>query len=81
MHAAVEPGPDDVLLDLYCGVGTFGLALAPYVRRVIGVEESAAALRDAHHNAHDLADVEFVARRPSRSSRAVPNQLVYGHLR
>src|SRR5437763_8037556 len=63
VRAALEPGPDDVLLDLYCGVGTFGLALAPYVRRVIGVEESAAALRDARHNARDLDNVEFVAGR------------------
>ena len=45
VRAAVEPGPDDVVLDLYCGVGTFGLALAPYVRRVIGVEESRAITR------------------------------------
>ena len=60
---ALEPGPDDVLLDLYCGVGTFGLALAPHVRRVIGVEESAAALKDARYNARDLANVEFLAGR------------------
>jgi 23S rRNA (uracil1939-C5)-methyltransferase len=53
----------DVLLDLYCGVGTFGLALAPLARRVIGVEESAAALKDAHYNARDLANVEFLAGR------------------
>src|ERR671936_547448 len=44
-------------------VGMLGLALAPYIRRVIGVEESAAALRDAHHNARDLANMEFVAGR------------------
>src|SRR5205085_11169844 len=42
---------------------SFGLELALYVCRVIGVEESAAALRDAHHNARDLANVEFVAGR------------------
>jgi 23S rRNA (uracil1939-C5)-methyltransferase len=63
VRAALDPQPDDVLLDLYCGVGTFALALAPSVRRVIGVEESAAALRDARHNARDLANVEFVAGR------------------
>jgi len=50
----------DVLLDLYCGVGTFGLALASGVRRVIGVEESAAALKDARVNAADLDNVEFL---------------------
>lgn len=59
----LDPRPDDVLLDLYCGVGTFGLLLAPLVRRVIGVEESAAALTDARHNARDLDNVEFLVGR------------------
>lgn len=63
VRRALELGPADVLLDLYCGVGTFGLALAPYVRRVVGVEESAAALKDARYNARDLANVEFLAGR------------------
>lgn len=63
VRAALDPAPDNVLLDLYCGVGVFGLALAPYVRRVIGVEESAAALKDAAYNVRDLHNVEFVAGR------------------
>jgi len=53
----------DVLLDLYCGVGAFGLALVSRVRRVIGVEESAAALKDARHNAAGLTNVEFLVGR------------------
>lgn len=60
VRAVLDPRPSDALLDLYCGVGTFGLALAPHVRRVIGVEESAAALKDARYNARDLDNVEFV---------------------
>ena len=44
-------------------MGTFGLAQALYLHRLIGVQESAAALRDAHHNARDLANVEFVVGR------------------
>lgn len=63
VRAALDPGPEDVLLDLYCGVGTFGVALAPLVRRVIGIEESAAALKDARYNARDLANVAFLAGR------------------
>lgn len=61
--ALLDPAPDDVLLDLYCGVGTFGLALAPCVGRVIGIEESAAALKDARHNActQGVENVEFLA--------------------
>ncbi len=56
----LEPGPDDVLLDAYCGVGTFGLALAERVAEVIGVEESSQALADADHNAGDLDNVTLI---------------------
>lgn len=71
VRAALDPQPHQVLLDLYCGVGTFGLALAPYVRRVIGVEESAAALKDAAHNARDVQNVEFVAGRTEEALAAL----------
>jgi tRNA/tmRNA/rRNA uracil-C5-methylase (TrmA/RlmC/RlmD family) len=51
--ASLEPGPGDVALDLYCGVGLFAGALAPVVGpggTVIGVEADDAAVRDARHN-------------------------------
>jgi tRNA/tmRNA/rRNA uracil-C5-methylase (TrmA/RlmC/RlmD family) len=51
--AALEPGPGDAALDLYCGAGLFAGVLAPAVGRggiVIGVESDAAAVRDARHN-------------------------------
>jgi 23S rRNA (uracil1939-C5)-methyltransferase len=41
---------DDVVFDLYSGVGTFLLPLARIARRSFGIEESAAAVRDAHAN-------------------------------
>lgn len=50
----------EVVVDAYCGVGTFGILMARQVRRVIGIEESASALRDARYNARDLDNVEFV---------------------
>ena len=53
-------GPEDVLLDAYTGVGTFAVLLAPYVDRVIAVEESSAAVADARENAAALNNVEFV---------------------
>ena len=53
-------GPDDVLLDAYTGVGTFAVLLAPYVARVIAVEESSAAVADARENAAGIPGVEFV---------------------
>ncbi|HUU53892.1 MAG TPA: 23S rRNA (uracil(1939)-C(5))-methyltransferase RlmD [Armatimonadota bacterium] len=45
-----EVGEGEVVLDLYSGVGTFLLPLAQSARRAIGVEESAAAVRDANAN-------------------------------
>ena len=42
---------DDVLLDLYCGTGALGLALADRVGRVIGVELNEHAVADARQNA------------------------------
>ncbi|TVQ94086.1 MAG: 23S rRNA (uracil(1939)-C(5))-methyltransferase RlmD [Deltaproteobacteria bacterium] len=44
-------GAGGTLLDLYCGIGSLGLALAPGFERVIGVEEIEAAVADARVNA------------------------------
>ncbi len=51
---------DDLLLDAYTGVGTFAILLAPSVKKVIAVEESAAAMVDATENARRLANVELI---------------------
>lgn len=75
VRTALALGCDDTLLDLYCGVGTFGLALAPGIRRVIGVEESIAALKDAHHNARDLDNVEFLAGRTEEVLASLDEQI------
>ncbi len=42
---------DEVLLDLYCGVGTIGLTMAKKVKSLIGVEVVAPAIEDARENA------------------------------
>ena len=41
---------DDVVLDLYCGTGTIGIFLAPFVKQVIGVEVNAQAIESAKKN-------------------------------
>jgi len=42
---------DDVLLDLYCGIGTIGLSLASKVKKVIGIEIVQSAVENAYDNA------------------------------
>ncbi len=47
---ALEPTPEDVVLDLFCGVGLFTAFLAPRVARVIGVEAYGPSIDDAAIN-------------------------------
>ena len=43
--------PDDLLLDLYCGMGTIGLSMAAHCRELIGVEIVPEAIESAKANA------------------------------
>jgi 23S rRNA (uracil1939-C5)-methyltransferase len=49
--------------DLYCGIGTIGLSLAPRAREVIGVEIVERAVADAIENArlNDVQNARFYA--------------------
>ena len=49
----------ETLADAYAGVGTFAVLLAPSVRRVIAIEESEAAVKDAAVNALGVENLEF----------------------
>lgn len=51
----------DTVLDAYCGIGTIGLTAASEVSRVIGIESSATAIKDAEANArrNGIANAEF----------------------
>ncbi len=53
-QAAIEQAAitkDDLVLDLYCGVGAISLCMAKAARRVIGVEVIPEAVQDARDNA------------------------------
>ena len=65
----LDPTPDDTVADAYCGVGTFTSLIAPHARKVIGVEESPAATKDAARNTEDLPNVEF---RTGRTEAVLP---------
>lgn len=56
----LQPADGDTLLDLYCGVGLLGLALADRVGRVVGVESDASAAADFVANAGGLGHVELM---------------------
>ena len=53
-YARLEP--DDVLLDLYCGMGTIGLSMANHCRELIGVEIIPEAIDSAKANAARMGD-------------------------
>jgi 23S rRNA (uracil1939-C5)-methyltransferase len=53
----------ELVVDAYCGVGTFSLPIAERAREVIGVEEARSAVLDAEHNAAGLVNAQFLVGR------------------
>ena len=60
VRESLAPQKGDRLLDLYCGVGLFGLSLADQVGSVLGVEADPSAVADFRHNARGMDQVELI---------------------
>jgi len=56
----LHSGPERTIVDAYCGVGTFTLALAAFCKHIIGIEESASAVRDAQANLRDTPNARII---------------------
>lgn len=56
----LRPDSNDTVIDLGCAAGAHALRLAPLVRRVIGVDNSPAAVAMARQRATSIDNVEFV---------------------
>lgn len=54
---------NDVVFDLYCGIGTISLFMAKYAKKVYGVEIVEQAIKDAKENAklNSIDNVDFIA--------------------
>jgi len=53
----------DSVLDLYCGTGTIGIIIAPYVEKVFGVEQVEDAVKNAEQNRdrNGLTNISFAS--------------------
>lgn len=53
---------EDIVFDLYCGIGTISLFMAKYAKKVYGVEIVEQAIQDARKNAeiNGISNVEFI---------------------
>ena len=53
---------DDIVCDLYCGIGTIGIFASKYVKKVYGIEIVEEAIKDANENLklNNIENVEFI---------------------
>ncbi len=58
-----ELSKEDILFDLYCGIGTIGIFASTHVKKVYGIEIVEEAIKDAKENAkiNNIKNIEFYA--------------------
>ena len=56
----IDVGAKGILVDCFAGVGTFATLLAQHVDRVIAIEESSSAIKDAQANSDDIKNIDFI---------------------
>ncbi len=75
----LNPKPDELIFDLYAGVGLFSAFIAERGARLIAVEESPAACLDFEHNLNEFEDIvlyEAPVEGALRSIHESPNSVV-----
>jgi len=70
----LEPQKDDVILDLFCGLGNFSLPLAKRCKHLIGVEGNNTIVKQAEHNAklNHIDNVTFYTANLNDISKKAP---------
>lgn len=78
VRTLAEPGTDETVMDLYCGVGLFTLTLAPLYKQVCGIEENHQAVEAARQNArlNGVVNSKFLAGQVERTLRKATGQPV-----
>ena len=76
---ALTASANDVLLDLYCGVGSIGLSMADCFHRVIGVESVSEAIENAKYNAkmNQIDSAEFYCMDATQAAQRCLTQQVH----
>ena len=65
------------VLDLYCGVGSISSSIAPYVEKVIGIEVSKEAIKNAKKSKelNHIDNIDFIAARVEDSLNVLSNDI------
>lgn len=73
----LDPKKEDIVFDLYCGIGTISLYMGNKVNKVYGVEVINQAIIDAEKNAkvNNITNVEFIA---GKSEEVLPKLIKDG---